>query len=701
MKIVDFRVENYRGVRFAEVNNAGSAIVLAGPNGCGKSCILDAIRLFKSAYGSYHQDELDLYFNEFQLGSSGRKRDFRGVIRNQRHQLRIIGNIEISEREKKYLLGEGKWMIKELIWKEKYPNIPTFQGEVTAVVGGTLRDQIKDVEATTQERMQELTSVLNSGRLYGELNIHSIHGATITNNVALRILFQFFEPDHMGIIDYHGSHRSYSREQLRSINLKEADEEDKVKSAALYNYEAKYATLKRAMASEYVKELLEREASGLRTSKRRPLKETLEELFQMFLPGKNFKGPVPQTGGELGFPVNLSDGSQHDLNELSSGEKEILFAYLRARTLAPRQSVLLIDEPELHLNPGLVQGLPRFYENYIGKELENQIWLVTHSDRFLREALDTEGMSVYHMQHAIAGTHGNQLKKLDRGSNLEAILIDLVGDLASYRPEGKTVLLEGESSRFDEKMIRRLFPELASRVNFISAGPKKNVKKLQDLVSTMKEKGQIQGDVWSIIDPDDELWNREPMKSGRIREWDAYHIENYLLVPDFILKALQTIDLECGGLNSERDVEQRLETAAEMIIPDLASNRISNNIWRDFRKDFPNLQAKITGSQVLDIGGLKEDIKNSGRRIQELVRLWSTTNQLEEELQRERTNLQQSWQRGDWRKKFPGRKILQTFCGELGMNIDADDLRIAIVGEMAKEGYKPQEMQRIFENMGL
>ena len=701
MKIMDFKVENYRGVRYAEVNSVGPAIVIAGPNGCGKSCILDAIRLFKSAYGSYHQDELDLYVNEFQLGSRGRKRDFRGVIRNQKHPARIIGKLEVSEREKKYMLGEGKWMVKELIWKEKYPNIPTFQGEVIAIVSAALTDQINDVEAMAQVRMQELESVLNSGKLYGELTIHSTHGARISNNVALRILFQFFEPDHMGIIDYHGSHRSYNREQLRSINLKEADEEDKVKSAALYNYEAKYATLKSAMASEYVKELLEREASGLRTAKRRPLKETLEELFQMFLPGKNFKGPVPQAGGELGFPVKLSDGSQHDLNELSSGEKEILFAYLRARTLAPRQSVLLIDEPELHLNPGLVQGLPRFYEKYIGEELENQIWLVTHSDRFLREALDTKGMSVYHMQHAIAGTPGNQLKKLNIGSNLEAILVDLVGDLASYRPEGKTVLLEGGNGRFDEKMIRRLFPELVSRVNFISAGAKNNVKKLQDLVETMKKKGQIHGDVLSIIDPDDELWNREHMKKGQIREWDVYHIENYLLVPDFILKALQTIHLECAGLSSERDVEQRLETAAEKIIPELASNRINNTIWRDFRKDSPNLQAKITDSQNLDIDGLKEDIKNFGYKIQEQIRLWSTTNQLEEELEKERKKLQQSWQRGDWRKKFPGRKILQTFCGELGTNIDADDLRIAIVGEMAKDGYKPQEMLRIFEQMGL
>ena len=701
MKIVNLRVENYRGVRNAEVKSAKSAVVIAGPNGSGKSCMLDAIRLLKSAYGSYHQDEIDLYVNEFQLQSEGRNRDFRGVIRDQSQPATIAAKIEISEREKAYMLGDGKWMVKELVWKERYPHIPTYQGEVTAIISTSLRNQIKDVEAHTQLTMRELQSSLDSRFLEGELTIRAREGASIVNNVGLRILFQFFEPNHMGIIDYHGSHRNYNRERLRSINLKEADDEDKVKSAALYNYQSKYATLKSAMAAEYVHELLEREAAGLRTAKKRPLTDTLEELFQLFLPGKNFRGPVPQAGGELGFPVQMSDGSQHDLNELSSGEKEILFAYLRARTLAPRQSVLLIDEPELHLNPGLVQGLPRFYEKYIAEDLDNQIWLVTHSDRFLREALDTEGMAIYHMQHATAGTHSNQLQKLDRGSNLEAILIDLVGDLASYRPEGKTVLLEGENGRFDEKMVRRLFPELANRVNFVSAGTKSNVQKLQDTIASMKEKGQIQGEVWSIIDPDEELWNREPQKRGQTREWDVYHIENYLLEPEFILKALQTIDLECGRLSSARDVERLLETSAEKNIPQLVSNRMNNRIWRDFRKDLPKVETKSEGAQEANLEGLRTSITESVSRIQQQATLWNTADRLEKEFEKERMNLQLAWEKGDWRNKFSGRKILQTFCGELKMNVEADNLRIAIVGEMAKEGYQPPGIARIFEEMGL
>jgi predicted ATP-dependent endonuclease of OLD family len=49
----------------------------------------------------------------------------------------------------------------------------------------------------------------------------------------------------------------------------------------------------------------------------------------------------------------------HDIDELSSGEKEIVYGYLWLRTGTPRRSIILIDEPELHLNPAQEYALQR------------------------------------------------------------------------------------------------------------------------------------------------------------------------------------------------------------------------------------------------------------------------------------------------------------------------------------------------------
>lgn len=212
----------------------------------------------------------------------------------------------------------------------------------------------------------------------------------------MELLFSIYRPRDLGVIDYHGAHRQYTREQVGGINLDIDSSAQRLRQHALYNYANKYKNVKSEMAAAYVRELVGRDA-GVDEPASTSLRSTLRELFQHFFPGKRFEGPVPGRDRSLSFPVTLEDGRQHDINDLSSGEKEVLFGYLRLRNTAPHNSVLLLDEPELHLNPRLVRGLPSFYHQHLGRKLNNQLWLVTHSDAFLREAVGQPGFSVFHM----------------------------------------------------------------------------------------------------------------------------------------------------------------------------------------------------------------------------------------------------------------------------------------------------------------
>src|SRR5207249_9621288 len=94
----------------------------------------------------------------------------------------------------------------------------------------------------------------------------------------------------------------------------------------LYNYANKYANLKSEMASAYIRHLLGKEANPeLPTDD--ALTRTLKELFTTFFPGKEFLGPQPTQDGRLLFPVRLANGSEHDIDDLSYGEKEELTGY--------------------------------------------------------------------------------------------------------------------------------------------------------------------------------------------------------------------------------------------------------------------------------------------------------------------------------------------------------------------------------------
>lgn len=75
-----------------------------------------------------------------------------------------------------------------------------------------------------------------------------------------------------------------------------------------------------------------------------------------------------------------SAGDEFDINELSSGEKQLFLRTLAIKMLNPENSIILIDEPELSLHPKWQQRIVDVYEK-IGKN--NQIIIATHSPHIL------------------------------------------------------------------------------------------------------------------------------------------------------------------------------------------------------------------------------------------------------------------------------------------------------------------------------
>src|SRR5437762_6353542 len=233
--------------------------------------------------------------------------------------------------------------------------------------------------------------------------------------------------------------------------------------------------------------------AGVPREQQSTLSSTLQELFNTFFPDKTFLGPTPTRQGALTFPVKTKDGHIHDLDELSAGEKEILYGYLRIRNSAPKNSIIIMDEPELHLNPRLIRGLLQFYKKNLGEALGNQIWLVTHSDALLREVVGAERYNVFHMLPCSSiSLEEPQLRPLNANADLDLALVDLVGDLAAYRPSGKVVIFEGGGDAdFDRRVVGALFPELQANANLISGSNKVRVRALHEILEEAAKQGQL------------------------------------------------------------------------------------------------------------------------------------------------------------------------------------------------------------------
>lgn len=88
---------------------------------------------------------------------------------------------------------------------------------------------------------------------------------------------------------------------------------------------------------------------------------------------------ISQDGRNIPIFKN-SAGEKFDINELSSGEKQLFLRTLAIKMLNPENSIILIDEPELSLHPKWQQQIVDVYKK-IGKN--NQIIIATHSPHIL------------------------------------------------------------------------------------------------------------------------------------------------------------------------------------------------------------------------------------------------------------------------------------------------------------------------------
>lgn len=694
MKIDNLRICNFRGISDVSLAELGNVVIIAGQNGSGKSCIFDAIRLLKSVYGGYQANEWQQWMGEFQISLTNRSSDFISIFNNPTRELRITCDFRLAEAERRYIQDHADELIREKIWRTILPEAYSWGGFRMAMFAAQFRDREPEVAERAKLEYEVLMQELSGPTVRGEFSIAPGETPKIQNSILLPVVFSNFRPTEIGVIDYHGAQRHYGRESVQGINLNlEANEQQRSQSA-LYNYANKYTNVKGEMAASYVKEILAEQA-GVPRAEQASLTNTLKELFSTFFPEKKFLGPQPTVSGGLSFPVETLAGNKHDLDELSAGEKEILYGYLRIRNSAPQFSIILLDEPELHLNPRLIRGLPQFYKKNLGEVLGNQIWLVTHSDALLREVVGREGYNVFHMLPCGNVSKGeSQLKRLSVTADLDLALVDLVGDLASYKPGGKVVIFEGGGdSDFDQSVTSMLFPELQEHANLVSGSNKIRVRALQETLETAAKKGQLPFKFFSITDRDSEPASK-PTSSVNMFSWDVYHIENYFLVPKFISRVLASLQL--GTALTEEEIWDELRQCAQDTLPQVVRHELA---------EFANntLVQSIdmgTDPKAADLAGvLFQSVSRSLEKLNTTVQAQLSEQALKKREADIKAKYIESIADGTWVSRIRGRDVLKKFAGKHASSVSYEVFRNLILSQMRDQGFRPEGMEAVIEKI--
>lgn len=690
MKISKLHIENFRAVSKVVLDNLQDTVIIVGANGCGKSTIFDAIRLIKSIYGSYSaaQNELQMFLNEFQIPTNTNGNNFIPLMRNNRQSLLIKMTVIFSETELSFFRAKADELAMNLTYREYF-------GGRTDIV--PTQELLVKLKTETESTKTALLHLLNENCHEATLSVEPSGQASYTDNILLKTAFSTFIPDTIGIFEYINASRTFNKTQISGININNSNNIENTKSNSLYNLQNKYGQLKNDLATIYFQQYITNQ-SGLAT-----VFIGIKQLFEKFFPNKEFiEQPSFGLNGTINFNIKTLQGIVHDIDELSSGEKEILMGYLRILTLNPRNSVIMFDEPELHLHPKLVKDLPSFYSQQIGLKNNNQIWLITHSDTLLKEVIKEINYSVYHMvtpERVINEGH-SQVRFLSPSSDIDSALIDLIGDLSQYNAKSKVVILEGQisladNSEFDKYMITSLFPELSEELVFISAHNKHYAYKLLAMLQKATTATGYNISFYSICDKDTNLSpSSDAMETSSKYLWDVYHIENYLLVPKYILQTLANLGNKT--FTSEATVKTALLEIAKEVIDKLIIHELSCYINDQVLNTFT---VKIDPNSKNIYTDFCTVINSKNTQFGQILQSKLSPQNLKNKEDSIRKSYNESFANDDWMKICRGRDILNLFVSRYVSGINYTNFRNLIINSMRDAKYQPQYMKQTLANI--
>lgn len=446
--------------------------------------------------------------------------------------------------------------------------------------------------------------------------------------------------DSPGFFDYIDAHRIVAKKDLSTWNSSSLSDKQSKQSLGSVGTE-KFNLMKEYLASLVMKDLQEIQTAHRNGEHANP--DSLKEIREFF---NNFFKPMEFIDVRIDtspfrYIVNTPKG-EIDIDDLSSGEKEILNTYIHFHHLNPVNAVILFDEVDAHLHPDLAR---RYLHLFREMSENNQIILTTHSPEIM-VAAGSDGLFALDKTQIIENT--NQLSRVTGNDEMHAVLSEIMGSNGMVSINRKVVFIEGEESSSDRYIYEALFPPSEYNISFMPAGDSSINTKASERINTLLSASGTFQEFYSIVDGDIER-PTDYTDSKRLFRLPVYHVENYLLDCQSIFDVTSNIMLNKCPYKTVSEVESALK---RLLLEDAHLNpytkalfdakvsRVAKSAWDSvYRKDNETL-SNIT---FPDFAGIKAKAE---------------------------ADLKVYISDGTWLKRAKGRNLIKAYCGELDIKYE-------------------------------
>lgn len=576
MKILSFRIENFRNLRLAECSNLPNFMVICGGNGCGKSALLEALMTAKEHAGAYGNFSFDPR-----------------AVSADATKATITMNLAFAEDEQAF--------VKEA-WGEECPETDEVIVEINK--GGVAR------------ALKRLRSV----RLLLSYYSHTLGSP--------------------GFFDYINAYRQARKSQLQSWDASFLSDERAKQTLALGEQKFQFT-------KQYLAGLKMRDLQGLQTSHRSGktvYKDSLEEIReffdQFFAPMKFMDVFIDKSPFEFVISTPLGD---IDIDDLSSGEKEILNIFIRFHQLKPKGAIVLFDEADAHLHPDLER---RYLEVLRELGQGNQLLLTTHSPEMMIAA-GTD--SLYTILKEPPQNGGNQLARVTHSEHLHSVLSELMGSRGIVSFNQRIVFIEGEDASADRAIYEAAYPPSKYNISFVPAGNSATVRKIAEQVNELLTVSTGFQQYFSIVDRDIKRFDLESMKGERLFRLPVYHVENLLLDENEILEVTRSMmGSACPYATGEE------------VCKDLQKLVLSGIHLKPYTKALLDARLAKMAKDAYDAVYNQKRSSSTAPKVLEYREVEQEAKQL----------LESSLADGTWRCKCKGRDLLKAYCSQHGLKYE-------------------------------
>lgn len=614
MYIEEMRVERFRHLRnlrlgpFRSPAKSGEIIILAGPNGGGKSSVLELLTLGlanRYSYQYYQARQMTEYTFAIKIGLTDAELDELDTDNPQPDAIAFARD------------NRGYWV----------------QVNMPSVLDGsnqTLNERVHGlVSSRFQNFSRRLGFFIRSDRSY------------LARNYDQRRIFGY-----------------RSREQLgHLVGLTYGATNDQYADMYDFLVEQSYHHVYE-LGVHYKRQ----QAGGASVAPKDPLAPYNDLLARLF-PGYSF---VDVTNSDLALRIQLPSGVAIPFQDMSSGEKEVFFILAFFLRHNINSSVIVVDEPELHLHPELARKFVRLMRNVRDT---NQIWLATHSADLIDEAGRER---TYYVRRALENPSvGETVRATSDGAELQ-LLRDLFGFSGYVGISKRIVFTEGQNAGADRKTFANIFPELSDEIRIIPAGSSANLPGINRAILSLLESDFARCEFFLIRDRDylsSAAVSKFQAQSPRLFILERHEIENYLLDEEVIAQVLKAI---LGRDESPLRVREQLLALARTHSAEVLRDMVVARFSELFQGEDCSIGRHSSAMAVVDASGARNATVLPPLRSALLSKLQSVTSQLAGRLAEE--HAEQIFDEcadcvaraldpatDEWKRVFPGKELLQRY----------------------------------------